>query len=168
MRLLAVGLSLAWLCPLVVAADNTTVLPDPTATAAPIRAAGQPAPTPAPAPPPPASTLKDPTLMNQNFREALERTTQNLITAPSLSFGNSHEPKAPVLPKIALLANVWNGQQNANAALLRVGDKSELVYVGDTITTLENDQLLEIQVMDIQKNYVKVQVLPAHEILILR
>jgi len=51
---------------------------------------------------------------------------------------------------------------------LRINDKTEMVYIGDKITALENNQVVEIHILDIHKHYVKVRVLPANETIILR
>ncbi len=107
--------------------------------------------------------LKDPTQMNQNFREALNRINQN-----KSGTGAPVAPAAPALPNMSLLASVCGGHKNKNSAMLHINDKTEMVYVGDQITTLQNNQLVEIQILDIHKHYVKVRVLPANETVILR
>lgn len=113
--------------------------------------------------------LKDPTLMNQNFRDALNRATQNKTGMVENGPGVANiAPAAPVLPKISLLASVWGGHKNKNSAMLRINDKTEMVYVGDKITSFENNQLIEIHVLEIQKHHVKITVFPANETIILR
>ena len=112
--------------------------------------------------------LKDPTLMNQNFRDALNRVTQNKTGTVANIPGAGSAPVAPVLPKISLLANVWGGQKNKSSAMLRINDKTAMVYAGDKVTSFENNQVIEIQVLEIQKNHVKIKVFPANETIILR
>jgi hypothetical protein len=112
--------------------------------------------------------LKDSTLMNQNFRDALNRAIQNKTGMVENGPGGANiAPVAPVLPKISLLASVW-GHKNKNSAMLRINDKTEMVYVGDKITSFENNQLIEIHVLEIQKHHVKITVFPANETIILR
>ena len=110
--------------------------------------------------------LKDPTQMNQNFREALNRVTQN--RTGTVAPGASIAPAAPALPKMSLIASVCGGHKSKNSAMLRINDKTEMVYAGDKITTFESNQVIEIQILDIHKHHVKVRVLPANETLILR
>jgi hypothetical protein len=112
--------------------------------------------------------LKDPTLMNQNFRDALNRVTQNKTGSVANSPGTGIAPLGPVLPKMSLLASVWGGQKDKISAMLRINDKTEMVYIGDKITSFEHNQVIEIQILDIHKHYVKVRVLPANETIILR
>jgi hypothetical protein len=69
---------------------------------------------------------------------------------------------------MSLLASVCGGHKNKNSAMLRINDRAEMVYAGDQINTLQNNQLVEIQILDIHKHYVKVKVLPANETVILR
>ena len=110
--------------------------------------------------------LKDPTQMNQNFREALNRVTQN--RTGTVAPGASIAPAAPALPKMSLIASVCGGHKSKNSAMLRINDKTEMVYAGDKITTFESNQIVEIQILEIHKHHVKVRVLPADETIILR
>jgi hypothetical protein len=110
--------------------------------------------------------LKDPTQMNQNFREALNRITQN--RAGTVAPGTGVAPAAPMLPKMSLLASVFGGHKQNNSAMLSINNKTELVYVGDKITTLDNNRVVEIQILEIHKHHVKVKVLPDNETIILR
>ena len=112
--------------------------------------------------------LKDPTLMYQNFRDALNRVTQNKTGTVANGPGVGIAPAAPVLPKISLLASVCGGNKDKSSAMLRINDKTEMVYVDDKITFLDKNQVIEIRILDIHKHYVKVMVLPAHEEIILR
>jgi hypothetical protein len=107
--------------------------------------------------------LKDPTLMNQNFREALDRINQN-----KSGTGSPVTSAAPALPKMSLLASVCGGKKTKNSAMLSINDRTEMVYIGDKITTLESNQVVEIQILDIHRHHVKVRVLPANETIILR
>lgn len=107
--------------------------------------------------------LKDPTRMNQNFREALKRVAPSNTGASS---GNA-APSA-TLPEIKLVASVCGMHKDKNHAMLRINDKTEMVGVGDKITTIKNNQLIEIHVLEIDKGQVKVEVLPANETIILR
>jgi hypothetical protein len=131
-------------------------------------------PTDKNAPPaPPGSSgnkgeLKDPTLMNQNFRDALNRATQNKTGTVTNVPGAGSAPAVPVLPKISLLASVWGGQKNKSSAMLRINDRTEMVYAGDKITFFDKNEVIDIQVLDIHKHYVKIRVLPANETIILR
>lgn len=109
------------------------------------------------------SELKDPTRMNQNFREALKRVAPSNTGAPS---GNA-APSA-TLPEIKLVASVCGMHKDKNHAMLRINDKTEMVSVGDKITTIKNNQLIEIHVLEIDKRQVKVEVLPVNETIILR
>ncbi|MDO9139145.1 MAG: hypothetical protein Q7U38_02290 [Methylobacter sp.] len=106
--------------------------------------------------------LKDPTRMNQNFREALKQvpTTNG---APS---GAATPP--PTLPNIQLVASVCGMHKDKNYAMLRINDKTVMVSIDDKVTTIQNNQLMEIHVLDIDKRHVKVEILPANEIIILQ
>jgi hypothetical protein len=107
--------------------------------------------------------LKDPTRMNQNFREALKRVAPGSAGAPS---GNAATGTA--LPEVKLVASVCGMHKEKNHAMLRINDKTEMVGVGEKITTIKNNQLIEIHVLEIDKGHVKVEVQPANETIILR
>lgn len=107
--------------------------------------------------------LKDPTRMNQNFREALKRVVPGSAGAPS---GNAAAGTA--LPEIKLVASVCGMHKDKNHAMLRINDTTEMVSVGEKITTIKNNQLIEIHVLEIDKGHVKVEVQPANETIILR
>lgn len=118
--------------------------------------------------PPPVTSankgdLKDPTRMNQNFREALKRVSPSSTGAPSGSV-----TQGPALPKIKLVASVCDMHKDKNHAMLRINDKTEMVSVGDKISSIESNKLIEIHVLEIEKGHVKVEVLPANETIILR
>lgn len=119
--------------------------------------------TPAPGNTTNKSELKDPTRMNQNFREALKRVVPNNAGAPS-----GIAAPGVALPEIKLVASVCGMHKDKNHAMLRINDKTEMVGVGDKITTIKNNQLIEIHVLEIDKGQVKVEVLPANETIILR
>lgn len=107
--------------------------------------------------------LKDPTRMNQNFREALKRVSTSNISTPVGTV-----TQGPALPKIKLVASVCDMHKDKNHAMLRINDKTEMVSIGDKITSIESNKLIEIHVLEIEKGHVKVEVLPANETIILR
>lgn len=109
--------------------------------------------------------LKDPTWMNQNFREALERLAKNSARVTPSSTGTA--PKRAALPKIALLASICGVHKNTNSAILRINDKTQMVRAGDKITIIDDNQIIEIQIMEILKHHVKITVFPFNETLIL-
>ena len=109
--------------------------------------------------------LKDPTLMNKSFRDALGLVTKNKSGAVA---SGQVPAAAPDLPKIALLASVWGGNKNKSSAMLRVNDKTEMVYAGDKISFLDKDQVIDIQILDIQKHYVKILMLNTNTTIVLR
>ena len=131
---------------------------------------GQTVPTVKNAPPPHGKCcanngeLKDPTLMNKSFRDALGQVTKN----KSGTVASGQVSAAPDLPKIALLASVWGGSKDKSSAMLRVNDKTEMVYAGDKISFLDKDQVIDIQVLDIQKHYVKILMLNTNTTIVLR
>ncbi|MEI6069256.1 MAG: hypothetical protein WCP96_18125 [Methylococcaceae bacterium] len=131
---------------------------------------GQTVPTVKNAPPPPGKCcanngeLKDPTLMNKSFRDALSQVTKN----KGGTVANGQVSAAPDLPKIALLASIWGGSKDKSSAMLRINDKTEMVYTGDKISFLDKDQVIDIQVLDIQKHYVKIMMLTTNTIIVLR
>ena len=148
----------------------TEVLRDPTVISEKMeqRLKGLASPTVKNAPPPPGDSapdggLKDPTLMNQNFRDALNRKTNKAVNGPA---GPASE--TPVLPKIRLLASVCGGQKNTNSAMLDINGKTHMVRADDKFSFVDNNRVMEIQVIEIHEHYVKVMVLPFNETLILR
>ncbi len=107
--------------------------------------------------------LEDPTRMNQNFREALKRVSSgNTGAPPSIAAPGS------TLPEIKLVASVCGMHKDKNHAMLRINDKTEMVGEGDKMTTIKNNQLIEIHILEIDKGHVKVEVQPANETIILR
>jgi hypothetical protein len=107
--------------------------------------------------------LKDPTRMNQNFREALKRVSPGNTGTPTGTV-----TQGPALPKIKLVASICDMHKDKNHAMLRINDKTEMVSIGDKISSIESNQLVEIHVLEIEKGHVKVEVLPANETIILR
>lgn len=107
--------------------------------------------------------LQDPTRMNQNFREALKRVSPGNTGTPAGTVA-----QGPALPKIKLVASICDMHKDKNHAMLRINDKTEMVSVGDKISSIESNQLIEIHVLEIDKGHVKVEVLPANETIILR
>lgn len=106
--------------------------------------------------------LKDPTRMNQNFREALKQV-------PTTNAGSAGAVAAkPALPNIQLVASVCGMHKDKNYAMLRIDDKTVMVSIDDKITALQNGQPIEIHVLEIDKRHVKVELQPANEILILQ
>lgn len=102
--------------------------------------------------------------MNKSFRDALGQVTKN----KSGTVASGQVSAAPDLPKIALLASVWGGSKDKSSAMLRVNDKTEMVYAGDKISFLDKDQVIDIQVLDIQKHYVKILMLNTNTTIVLR
>lgn len=107
--------------------------------------------------------IKDPTAMNENFRAALSKTKPSSKTAT-----NSPATATPSLPDIKLLAAVCEHHPEKNHAMLSVNGKSEMIGVGDKITSLVSNHLIEIEVLEIQKNHVRLRLQPNNETLILR
>ncbi|MCX7103588.1 MAG: hypothetical protein NTX38_19400 [Methylobacter sp.] len=107
--------------------------------------------------------LKDPTRMNQNFREALKQVS----TSTSGATPGTATPSS-AMPEIKLIASVCGMHKDKNHAMLRINDKTEMVSEGDKITTIKGNQVIEIQVLEIDKGHVKVEVQPANETIILR
>jgi Zn-dependent metalloprotease len=108
--------------------------------------------------------LQDPTRLNENFRDALKHVTSRTAGA-----GNAvNVPAAPNLPDISLAASACNMHKGKNHAMLRVNGKTEMVSVNDKITFIEKNQLIEIQVLEIQKDHVQIRLFPSNETIILR
>ncbi|WAK03277.1 hypothetical protein [Methylobacter sp. YRD-M1] len=108
--------------------------------------------------------LQDPTRMNENFRDALKH-----VTSRSAMTGNAVNAAAgPNLPDISLAASACNMHKGKNHAMLRINGKTEMVSVNDKITYIEKNQLIEIQVLEIQKDHVQVRIFPSNETIILR
>jgi hypothetical protein len=112
----------------------------------------------------------DPTRMNQNFRDALERVRQLKSATQEGANGalSKISSEDSSMPKITLLANVHRKNQEKSRATLRVNDKSEIVSAGDTITYFQGGEVMKIEVLEITKNYVKVTLMPINQTLILR
>lgn len=108
--------------------------------------------------------IKDPTSMNENFRAALTR--QN--NTPTGKAGVTPAVAAPSLPEIKLLALACGHHKEKNHVMISINGKSEMIGMGERTTTLVNNQVVEIEVLDIQKNYVRLQLHPSNQTIILR
>jgi hypothetical protein len=108
--------------------------------------------------------LQDPTRLNENFRDALKHVTSRSAVAGSQTTVSA----APNLPDIALAASACNMHKGKNHAMLRINGKTEMVSVNDKITYIEKNQLIEIHVLEIQKDHVQVRIYPSNETIILR
>lgn len=107
--------------------------------------------------------LQDPTQMNQNFREALQgRSTPTAAPAPGIVAPSLE------LPDMRLLASVCGMHKEKNHVMLQINGKTEMVGIGDTITTIKGAQIFEIQVIEVEGKHVKVVVQPANITVILR
>ena len=107
--------------------------------------------------------LTDPTLMNQNFRDALNRKAGKA--------GSGTGPAAvaaTALPKITLLASICGGQNNTNSAILGINGKAQMVRAGDKFSVIDNSRVMEVQVIEIHAHYVKIIVPYSIEPLILQ
>lgn len=109
--------------------------------------------------------LEDPTRLNENFRAALEHAAGKQAASGNASGG---AVQGPALPDIALVASVCPVHKGQPAAMLRIKDKTEMVRAGDRITYIENNQLVEIQVIEIDRHHVRVRIYPGNETVILR
>jgi hypothetical protein len=108
--------------------------------------------------------LQDPTRMNENFRDALKH-----VTSRSAMTGNAVSASAaPNLPDISLAASACNMHKGKNHAMLRINGKTEMVSVNDKISYIEKNQLIEIEVLEIQKDHVQVRIYPSNETIFLR
>lgn len=110
--------------------------------------------------------IADPTRPNENFRAALSRFDKSKPTTGTAT--TSPTPAALSFPDIKLLAAACAHHPAQNHAMLSVNKKSEMVGVNDIITTITNNQVFQIEVLDIQKNQVRLRLHPNNEILILR
>jgi len=109
--------------------------------------------------------LKDPTLINQRFRDALQKPMRNKGSFSS----NSRDVREDLSsPDIKLLASITGGRKNKSAAMLRVNDRTEMVYAGDKITSFDKNQLVEIKVLEIQEHGVTIHLLPPGTTIVLR
>lgn len=157
-----------------VAQDNTKLiaetLNDPTVMSEKLerKLAGVLLPTKDNAPPSPVTNpdkggIKDPTRMNQNFRAALKGVSTTTAGTPA-----GIAAPSSALPDITLVASACGMHKDKNHAMLRINDKTEMVSIGDRITTIKGNQVIEIQVLEIAKSHVKVEVQPANETIFLR
>ncbi len=110
--------------------------------------------------------LADPTRTNENFRAALERVFKGKVNGTPTA--SATPLQRPALPKIALIANIYGANKEDNHAMLRINEQTKMVGMGDKFDIIDNNQLIEIEVMDIAKNVVKLQLKPSNEMLILR
>lgn len=110
--------------------------------------------------------IQDPTSMNENFRSALTRLDKN--KAPTGKAGVIPTVAAPSLPEIKLLALACGHHKEKNHVMISINGKSEMIGMGERTTTLVNNQVVEIEVLDIQKNYVRLQLHPSNQTIILR
>ena len=108
--------------------------------------------------------IEDPTQMNQNFREALSRIRQNKpgTVAPTAVSA------APALPDIKLLATACNMHEGKNHIMLSVDGKTEMVSINDKITVVKSNRVIEIVILGINKNEVRLKLNPGNEDIILR
>lgn len=118
----------------------------------------------------PSEEIRDPTVMNQNFRDALKRITQQ-PGVPDVK-GSAAAPAVAAAPKISLIACILGANTSMHSALLMVDDKKYTVRIGDIVAplaTLKTQTDLEFQVTDIHKHYVKILMIsPINKTLVLR
>ncbi len=112
---------------------------------------------------PDKSDIKDPTRMNQNFRQALKGVSTTTAGAPA-----GIVAQRSAFPDMTLVASVCGMHKDKNHAMLRINDKTEMVGTGDKITTIKDNQVIEIHVLEIAKSHVKVEIQPANETIFLR
>lgn len=110
--------------------------------------------------------LQDPTRMNQNFRDALNFSVQRQPSGGNAS--QAIQLQAPDIPDIRLIAHVFDKVKEKASVMLRVNGKSEMARMGEKITAASKTHIMTIEIIDIQKGFVTVKVLPLNETLILR
>lgn len=100
--------------------------------------------------------IADPTRISESFRQALERR----VPAKNLP-GNAAAKAAPVskLPQISLVASVCGRSKEMMHAMLRINGKVELVRPGEKLTVIDNNGVIQIEVLDIQRSHVHVRVI---------
>lgn len=100
--------------------------------------------------------ISDPTRISESFRQALERR----VPAKNLP-GNDAAKSAPVskLPQISLVANVCGRSKDMMHAMLRINGKVELVRPSEKLTIVDNNGVIQIEVLDIQRSHVRVRVI---------
>ena len=107
-------------------------------------------------------TVADPTQVNANFRSAMNQLHDKSAPPPS-----SKDPTAPNMPTIKLLALACTHHKDKNHAMLSINGKSEMLGAGERTTTLVNNQVIEIEVLEVEKNYVRLQLHPNNQTIIL-
>ena len=110
--------------------------------------------------------VQDPTNMNENFRAALNRLTQTKSATKTTT--NLPVTIAPSFPDIKLLALACEHHKDKNHAMISINGKSQMLGVGEKSTTLLNNRIFEIEVLDIDKTHVRLRLQPNNDIIILR
>lgn len=109
-----------------------------------------------------SSKLRDPTRISDSFRSALRRMAPKAADAAA-----SATPIVKVIPDIEL-AGIVDGYGKDRTALLRLGDKVQMVRKGRSFTTIQGSVVYEIFVEDIDLCEIKLNVSPPNQLLILR
>ena len=109
-------------------------------------------------------TVEDPTQANANFRAAMNQLNSKSTSAPP----PTNAAPAPSMPTIKLLALACSHHKDKNHAMLNINGRSEMLGAGERTTTLVNNQVIEIEVLDVQKTYVRLRLHPTEQTIILR
>lgn len=107
---------------------------------------------------PATAEITDPTRISESFRQMLEQRMPSK-SAPGGETLNA--APAAKLPEISLAANVCGHHKDMMHAMLRINGKIELVRPGEKLSIVDNNSIIEIQVLEIQRNHVHVRVLSA-------
>jgi hypothetical protein len=109
-------------------------------------------------------TVEDPTQANANFRAAMNQLNSKSTSAPHPA---TNTAPALSMPTIKLLALACSHHKDKNHAMLSINGKSEMLGAGEKTTTLVNNQVVEIEVLEVEKNYVRLQLHPNNQTIIL-
>ncbi|NOQ35416.1 MAG: hypothetical protein GQ569_05910 [Methylococcaceae bacterium] len=107
-------------------------------------------------------TFRDPTKMNDNFRQALKN-----IRPTSNAKSDDTNTAMPQIPDISLAAKVL-GRAKASSVILKINKSTLHIFEGKSASFVENHKVITIRVDEIKKTHVSIFVSPHNQQLILQ
>jgi len=106
--------------------------------------------------------LRDPTVMNDNFRKALG----NLSSAPSVDGVKKPSSNGELLlPDIEMVGKVIS-KEGASTVVFKANDKYYHFEEGESLTKVVDHKVMTFKVLEISKHSVRVLVMPFNKVLI--
>ncbi|PKM10023.1 MAG: hypothetical protein CVV06_14080 [Gammaproteobacteria bacterium HGW-Gammaproteobacteria-10] len=112
------------------------------------------------------SVIRDPTRINQNFRQAIKNMAPS-SRAASDKPAEGREPGLNDSLEVALVGKVLTPNK-PRAVVLRINDDAYYILEGESVSMFEKGEMLTVRVNEITRQHVKITLVERNKLLILQ